>query len=146
MSTPWNSRCAICIVRSVENPSLRLASCVQRRGGERRRRPLTSRLLLRRDVTVHGTLRAQRLDAARRVVGFVEQPHVRVLELARLRVEILAGRDALIADPDQRRDEFASLALQLRFEVPVDARCGTRAALPRARRSGAPPRSARGRR
>ena len=50
---PWNSRCATCIVRSVENPSLRLASCVRVEvvnGGDGRSTPG----LASTEVTCHG--------------------------------------------------------------------------------------------
>ena len=53
ISTPWNSRCATCIVRSVENPSLRLASCESVEvvnGGAGRSTPG----LASTDVTSHG--------------------------------------------------------------------------------------------
>jgi hypothetical protein len=54
LSTPWNSRCAICIVRSVAKPSLRLDSCVSVdvvNGGAGRSTPG----FCSTDVTVHGT-------------------------------------------------------------------------------------------
>jgi hypothetical protein len=54
-SIPWNSRCAICIVRSVANPSLRLASWVSVdvvKGGAGRSTPG----FCSTDVTVQGTL------------------------------------------------------------------------------------------
>ena len=42
-----------------------------------------------------------------------------VLEGTGLRVEVLAGGDALVVDPNERGDELATLALQRGFEVPV---------------------------
>ena len=70
-STPWNRRCATCIVRSVENPSLRLASCVSVEvvnGGAGRSTPG----FCSTDVTCQGTLR---LHGVEQVAGasLVEQ-------------------------------------------------------------------------
>src|SRR5204862_8217582 len=92
----------------------------QRRGREGWRRSLHAGLLLdTRDRPRH--VRANRGCERARSVR-IEQPHVLVLQLAGLGVEILAGRDALIVDARERGDELTSPAAQLRLEVPVDRR------------------------
>src|SRR6188474_2394028 len=105
-STPWNSRCAACMVRSVENPSLRLASCVSVdvvNGGAGRSTPGFSSTA----VTVHGRC------AQRAAVGLGQ--HARVLAGQRaLLVEVLAGRDAFVPDSRQRRGEFTPVAGETR--------------------------------
>src|SRR5688572_112412 len=98
----------------------------QRRGRERRRGTLDAGLLLDGgDRPWH--VRAQRLDE-RGGRGLIEQPYVLVLQLARLRVEILAAGNAAVVQLGERRDEFASLAFQPGFEIPVH-RGAERAAL-----------------
>ena len=72
MSMPWNSRCATCIVRSAENPNLRLASCcsveVVNGGAGRCVNGFSSTL-----VTVHGR---PRISAFAQRVGFGLGPQV----------------------------------------------------------------------
>ena len=63
-----------------------------------------------------------------------------------LRVEVLAGRDAFVADADERGGELAIVGANLALRGPSSWRCGTPSALLRVRRSGAPRRSARVRR
>ena len=125
-------------------PELAAGFLLQRRGGERRRRPLRARLLLdardRPRQSPH-----QRLAQAPCASGLVEQPRRVVrFELRPLRVEVLAGGDALVADPRERGGELAAVAAQLRLEIPV-ARGAEREALFFALDDQrAPPRSARG--
>ena len=77
------------MVRSVAKPSLRLASCVQRGGGEGRGWTLDARFLLDRG---HGPRQVSG-DGTDEVGGgrAIEQPDVLALERARLRVEVLPG-------------------------------------------------------
>ena len=123
ISTPWKSRCAICIVRSAENPSLRFASCCSVDVVNGARGPLGGRLLVdRRD--------APRQPAAEhvgqsRVASCLVAAGARCAPVSApvVGVEVLARRDALVADPHQRGDErpLAPLA-DRRLEVPVGAR------------------------
>ena len=113
---PWNSRCAICIVRSEEKPSLRLASCcsvdVVNGGDGRLLNGFSSTL-----VTVQGR---RRISVSRKPCASFS-PSSRTLfevELA-LAVEILAGGDALPADFGERGAELGCAAAQLGFEIPV---------------------------
>jgi hypothetical protein len=64
------------------------------------------------DVTGPRHVGAKRIDQCSRRL-LVEQPRTRVFQLARRRIEILAAGDPLIANPDERGDEFAPLTLQL---------------------------------
>ncbi len=99
-----------------------LAACLLRQRGrrERRRRPLDAGFLL------DGRHRPRNVRPHRIEQGprgrFVEQPRVGVLQRAGLRIEILAAGNALVADFDQRGDEFAAFTLERGFEVPVDRR------------------------
>ena len=84
---------------------------------EGRRRPFDTRLLFNgrhrpRDVGANG------LDK-RGCLFFPQQPRLFILQRARLRIEVLAGGDALITETDQRRDELASLAFEPRLEIPI---------------------------
>ena len=99
-------------------PELAAGFLRQRRCGERRRGSLDARLLLeRRDRPRH--VGAHGLDERGRLF-FTQQPRVLILQCAGLGIEVLAGRDALIAQTDERGDELASLSLELRFQIPID--------------------------
>ena len=95
MSTPWNSRCATCIVRSAEKPNLRLASCcsvdVVNGGAGRCVNGFSSTL-----VTVPRQIARERVDQRVRL-RLVEHAHALAGQLPS-RVEVLAGRDALVAE------------------------------------------------
>ncbi len=88
----------------------------QRRRGERRRGPLDARLLVDGADGPRNVL-PQRVDE-RRAVGFRQDARVLAGEHALL-VEVLSGGDARVAEPRQRRDELASVARQLRLEIPI---------------------------
>ncbi len=99
-------------------PELAAGFLRQRRCGERRCGSLDARLLLeRRDRPWH--VGANGLDERSRLV-FTQQPRVLILQCASLGIEVFAGRDAPVAEPDERGDELASFALELRLQIPID--------------------------
>ena len=127
-------------------PELAAGFLRERGGGERRRRALDARLLARRRDRPRHVARA-RASASAAGVRFVEQARTVPISARRS-----SGRSPCRSRRAGRR-RATSVATnsrpspaQLRLEVPVGRRCGTPAALLRARRSAAPPRSARGRR
>ena len=121
ISTPWNSRCATCIVRSVENPSLRLASCVSVdvvNGGAGRSTPG----FCSTPVTVHGSVRANRPRRARRRPASSSMPHALRSSARRS----AASKSLPVATRwSPTRTSVATNSRpsprQPRFEVPVDA-------------------------
>ena len=124
-------------------PELAARFLRQRRRRERRRGPLDAGLLVDA-VTVHGRC-CQSASTSAAAVGLRQHAHVLAGQHA-VRVEVLAGRDALVADARERRRELAPVAGEPRLEIPVASPRGTRGALLRDRRSAARRRSARGRR
>ena len=123
---PWNSRCAICMVRSDENPSLRLASCCSVEvvnGGDG---PLRVRLLL--DAGDRPRQPAHQAFAQLARASFSSSRRTVFDSSCALAVEVLAGGDALAADLGERGGELDGAAAQLRLEIPV-ARGAERQAL-----------------
>ena len=92
---------------------------LQRRGRERRRRPLRERLLFDAGDRPRQVARERLHQRVR--LRLVEHANALAGQLA-LRVEVLAGGDALVADADERGGELAIVGANLRLEVPVARR------------------------
>ncbi len=92
---------------------------LQRRRRERRRGTLRRRPLF--DVG-HGPRQAllERLRQRDRIRLF-QQADLVVPERARRRIEILAAREPIVAQADERRGELAAVALEARVEIPEAA-------------------------
>ncbi len=100
-------------------PELAIGFLLQRRRGERRRRPLRCRLLL--DGSDGPRQPAGQAVAHGLGRGLVEQADVAADEVAGGGVEVLAGGHALVADPHQGGGELRLAGADPRVEVPVAA-------------------------
>jgi hypothetical protein len=115
----WNSRCAACIVRCVENPSLRLGLLRERRGRERRARALDAGLRLDarhrpRQVTIErSTSVAASASDKRRTFLATSTPFAS-------KSLPLATRD--VADARQRAAEGPAFSREAGFEIRVARR------------------------